>query len=217
MVSNFSKKAKRLRYIRNFNFSIDELLDDFQINAKNSLQVGANSGYEIPALLRHTQNRILVFEPLVEPYQILMEKWQHNQIKLYNYAVGNVNCRMNINVANNNGESSSFLAPKEHLITNPEIQFDKIENVQMIRLDDFLREEIPDLWILDAQGYEMEILRGGEESISKVKWVVTEIHRAETYEGCAQIEELDEWMKAHGLRRKATHWYEIWGDALYTR
>jgi FkbM family methyltransferase len=211
------KKVRQVKYSRNYNFSIDELLEDFQINARNSLQVGANSGHEIPALLRHTQNEVIIFEPLQAPFQVLLEKWQNNRIKLFNYAVGDLNGQMNINVASNNGESSSFLVPKKHLITNPEIHFNTIETVKMIRLDDFLKNEIPDLWILDAQGYELEILKGAQKSISQVKWVVTEIHRAETYEGCVQIDELDQWMNDHGFRRKATHWYEIWGDALYSR
>ena len=212
-IANF----QRLKYFRNYNFSLDDLLSDFGIQPKNSLQIGANSGQEIPTLLKNTRENVLIFEPLIEPFRELKRNYQSERIELFNFAVGNMNCQLEINVASNNGQSSSFLKPKKHLETNPEIYFHEKEKVEMIRLDDFLDDVIPDFWILDTQGYELEILKGASESISHAKWVVTEIHRKETYEGCVQIEELDRWMKSHGFKRIATHWYEIWGDALYSR
>jgi FkbM family methyltransferase len=210
-------KFQRLKYRRNYNFSLDDLLSDFGIQPKNCLQIGANSGQEIPTLLKHSRGSVLAFEPLIEPFRELERNYQSERIELFNFAVGNMNCKLEINVASNNGQSSSFLKPKKHLETNPEIYFNEKEKVEMIRLDDFFQDVIPDFWILDTQGYELEILKGASESISHAKWVVTEIHRKETYEGCAQIEELDRWMKSHGFKRIATHWYEIWGDALYSR
>jgi len=210
-------KFQRLKYFRNYNFTLDDVLSDFGIQPMNSLQIGANSGQEIPILLKHTRGNVLVFEPLIEPFRELKINYPSKRIKLFNFAAGDMNGPLEINVASNNGQSSSFLKPKKHLETNPEIYFHEKEKVEMIRLDDFIDDVIPDFWILDTQGYELEILKGASESISHAKWVFTEIHRKETYEGCVQIEELDRWMKSKGFKRIATHWYEIWGDALYSR
>jgi len=73
---------------------------------------------------------------------------------------------------------------------------------------------------IDVQGYELEVFKGGTETLKGIDAIYTEINKAELYEGCALVEDLDAFLKLHGFSRVG-EWcpYEPhnWGDALYTR
>jgi hypothetical protein len=72
---------------------------------------------------------------------------------------------------------------------------------------------------LDIQGAELDALKGLGLMIHKVKWIYSEVNREEVYEGCAKIEELDDYLAKFSFKRIATRWaYGTgWGDALWIK
>jgi hypothetical protein len=71
---------------------------------------------------------------------------------------------------------------------------------------------------IDIQGFELEALRGARKTLKNVKWIMSEVNRAEVYENCAHVEEMDEFLGKYGFNRVETNWAgQTWGDALYVK
>jgi hypothetical protein len=71
---------------------------------------------------------------------------------------------------------------------------------------------------MDVQGYELEVLKGSKKTLENVEYIYTEVNRANVYDGCVQIEELDSFLRGFGFGRKETNWEGVtWGDALYIK
>ena len=89
----------------------------------------------------------------------------------------------------------------------------------MKRLDSFSEETQGFNFInMDVQGYELEVLKGGSETLKHVDYVYCEVNRDEVYENNAYIEELDEFLSEYEMDRVETDWSGgILGDALYVR
>jgi FkbM family methyltransferase len=137
-----------------------------------------------------------------------------------NKAAGNINGKAQMYVEKmNKGMSNSFLRPKEHLIEYPAIIFESTTiAVEMVRLDDFAFEGSFNMIVLDTQGYELEVLKGAEQFLAGVDYIISEINASELYEGCAQVDNLDAFLAERNFRRMETRWtHKHWGDAFYLR
>jgi len=128
------------------------------------------------------------------------------------------------NVADN-GQSSSILEPKMHLIHYPHIHFTKKISLVSTKLDTFLlRNNLDsskyDFWNFDIQGAEMLALRGGLNTLVNYppKVIYLEVNTEEIYKGCSLLEEIDEFLLALGYKRETTAMSDCgWGDAMYIR
>ena len=117
-----------------------------------------------------------------------------------------------------NGQSSSLLAPREHLVAHPRIFFSQSGTMTTSRLDSILPPHAKfDFVALDIQGAELRALRGMGERLRDVKWAFLEVNTKLMYEGCALIDEMDAFMKEAGFVRLLTKMAGSsgWGDALY--
>ncbi len=120
-------------------------------------------------------------------------------------------------VSSNNALSSSILKPKVHLTQYTDIKFDEVEKVEMKTLDGYGYTDY-NFINMDVQGYELEVLKGGKETLNHVDYVYCEVNRDEVYEGNAYIEEIDEFLSSYNMERVETNWEGgTWGDALYIR
>ena len=126
----------------------------------------------------------------------------------------------------NEGMSSSVLEPKKHLDIRPDIKFNAKEEVEMTTLDNLMaKKALPvhhyNFLLIDVQGYELEVLKGAEKTISGVDYIITEINGKEIYKECALVEELDDYLDQFGFRRMVNIWdnksEKNWGDALYIK
>jgi hypothetical protein len=117
----------------------------------------------------------------------------------------------------NEGQSNSLLKPLLHTKQYPQIVFNETEEVQVYPLDSFQIEGCNFLNI-DVQGFELEVLKGSKKTLRGVNYIYSEVNRAETYENCAQIGDMDEFLLFNGFKRVETIWSGgIWGDALWIR
>lgn len=116
------------------------------------------------------------------------------------------------------GQSSSLLKPLEHLKLYPFATFNKTIEVNVEPLDFILGYFSPNFLNIDVQGYELNVLKGANEKLKKVKYIIVEVNKTELYEGCAMVDEIDEYLKKNNFERVELEWYgntEPWGDAFY--
>ena len=64
----------------------------------------------------------------------------------------------------------------------------------------------------------MEVLRGGTKTLENIDAMIVEVNKAEVYEDCPLVEDLDEFLAKFGFNRVTTAWQtDSWGDALYAK
>ena len=192
------------------------------MDVKGIIHIGAHHGQEIEEYIQNGVQDILMFEPVSQNFKVLEEKMQsmNANIQAYQVALGNEDKKnVTMYLSDNNLISSSVLKPKVHLQLHPAVGFPGVEEVEMQKLDNFLDDTKDFNFInMDVQGYELEVLKGGTETLKHVDYVYCEINRDELYEGNAFVEDLDEFLKYYDMERVETDWSgTLWGDALYVR
>jgi FkbM family methyltransferase len=165
------------------------------------IDVGANAG-QFGVELRQAgyEGRIISLEPLSEPYRRLVSqaagdpRWRTVQT-----AIGRRPGPAEMHVASNGGASSSFLAMLDlHARNAPEATYTGTETVTVMTLDDAVRPHLAGtdtvFLKLDVQGYELEALSGGAETLSSVSMVQLELSLMPLYESAPTYAEVMEYL-----------------------
>lgn len=201
------------------------------MNIKGIIQVGAHYGQEYPDYKAIGITEILFIEPCRAAFEVLKELYSGVVgVALFNYACGAYDGTAVMNTEQaNKGMSNSILTPAKHLRQYPSIEFNGTEEVKVITLDGLIKQredllapfEVADpspynMLVMDVQGYELEVLKGAPETLGHIDYIYTEVNRDEVYEGCARIEQIDEYLI--GFTRVETSWAGgTWGDAIYVK
>jgi len=198
----------------------DSLYTKYNLKIKGVLHIGAHFGQENTAYQKYNIQNKIFFEPLPHTYEILKQNVKDGV--LVNKALGSINSKINMYVEHvNQGQSSSMLKPKKHLIQHPDIIFDSTCEVDMIRLDDYEYDRNNYNFInIDVQGYELEVFRGARENLNFIDYIMSEVNRDEIYQNCAQLTELDYFLSKYNFKRVELIWpYPTsgWGDAFYVK
>ena len=199
--------------------SFTNLRRKYNMNIKGIIHVGAHYGEEISEYIDNGIQDIILFEPLVENFDILSKKVKtlNANIEGYQVALGSKKGDATMYVSDNEKQSSSVLKPKVHLTHHPHVKFPSTEDVEVHLLDDYNSKDY-NFINMDVQGYELEVLKGGTKTLDHVDYVYCEVNRDEVYENNAYVEELDEFLSGYNMKRVETDWAgDIWGDALYIR
>ena len=189
------------------------------MNIKGIIHIGAHYGEEISEYIDNGIQDIILFEPLVENFDILSKKVKtlNANIEGHQVALGSKKGDATMYVSDNEKQSSSVLKPKVHLTHHPHVKFPSTEDVEVHLLDDYNSKDY-NFINMDVQGYELEVLKGGTKTLEHVDYVYCEVNRDEVYENNAYVEELDEFLSEYNMKRVETDWAgDIWGDALYIR
>jgi FkbM family methyltransferase len=193
----------------------------YNMNVKGVVHIGAHYGEEIQEYVDNGIQKITVFEPLSKNFEVLAERLQNvnADIQGYQVALGSQKGTATMYLSSNEAQSSSILKPKEHLDHHPDVSFDGTEEVEVSVLDEY---DLGDANFInmDVQGYELEVLKGGKETLNNVDYVYCEVNRGEMYENNAMIGDIDEYLGGYGFERVETYWPETWykwGDALYIK
>jgi hypothetical protein len=122
-------------------------------------------------------------------------------------------------LSSNDLQSSSILEPYLHLTGHPNVRFIGQEEVDIRRLDEYEKDCYGcNLLMMDTQGYELEVLKGGSETLKHIDYVYCEVSRGEVYRGTALVEDIDAFLKNYEFHRVETCWAtDLWGDALYIK
>ena len=183
------------------------------------IKVGACRGEGLEEWIARGVKRIILFEPLKDNVSKICERIKStDNISVYNMALGN-ETGTKLMYTESRGLSCSLLEPKVHLIDFPDIKFDGIETVQIDKLDNIEYDRrLYDYMRLQAQGYELEVLKGAEKSLKYLEVINCEVYKKELYKGCPLIHEITEYLFERGFELTQVRWRgENWGDANYER
>jgi len=202
-------------------FSFRNIQEKYNMDIKGIIHIGAHRGQEISDYIDGGIQDIILFEPLTANFEILAENLaeMNANISGHQVALGNEEKRVTMYLSSNEQMSSSILRPMKHIQNHPTVLFEGTEEVDMMRLDSYSDETEEFNFInMDVQGYELEVLKGGTETLKHIDYVYCEVNRDEVYENNAYVEELDEYLANYDMDRVETVWSGgIWGDALYIR
>jgi FkbM family methyltransferase len=211
--------------------NFQDLIVKYNLNITGIVQVGAHYAEEVKDYI-HIVNKAVLFEPLLENFKVLQANLSKHieiqknrtgfcpEIIVHRVALGDkTDQKVNMYLSSNELQSSSILEPYLHLTGHPDVRFTGQEEVDIRRLDEYAEDCYGcNLLMMDTQGYELEVLKGGSDILKHIDYVYCEVNRGEVYRGTALVEDIDAFLKNYDLHRVETCWAtNLWGDALYTK
>lgn len=218
--------AERLSHIEN-------IIDFNEI--KNIIDVGAAHGYESKNLARvFTNARVWAFEPTDEHYRHCLghfaglEEDLRSRISIENLALNDVDGPISFypvdtsrSVGNNTGMASKFKLIDPNVFRH-ELSIQREVVVDAVCLNTWCSSKgiMPDIIWMDAQGAELDILKGADRVLPHVKVILTEAALKPYYHGHTLKPDIDRYLASHGFEelvsaRKTGHEYEV--DTIYVR
>jgi FkbM family methyltransferase len=196
------------------------LVSKYKIKADGCIHCGAHYAQEHKDYVSAGIKRFVYIEPCAATFNVLKNKFgAHHHIKLFNVACGDVEGEhVMYTGSQNEGQSNSLLKMNKHLQIHPGITLPTTELVTVKRLDSLgLAHKGYQLLVMDCQGFEGRVLKGGIETLKQMNFVYTEVNKDDVYEGCTKIDELDK-LLADFDRIETGQWVgNMWSDALYIR
>jgi FkbM family methyltransferase len=123
-----------------------------------------------------------------------------------------------------NGQSSSLLPLKKHSEVYPGIVVTEKIIVNGRRFDTLVEEGLInmakyDFLLMDLQGGEYFALRGFEQNIKNIDYIMAEINYGELYGGCMLVDDFDKYLDGLGFQKifASKCGGFMWGDAYYKR
>lgn len=167
--------------------------------------------------------KIYGFEPIPNLYEQTSQKVRgRSNVEISNMALSDKTGNSKIYLSDRFGSdwgSSSLLKPKEHLDVHPEITFKEEINIETTNLDEWFKTKDIDvihlMW-LDMQGYEPVVLMSAPTTLSRTKYLFTEVSLIETYEGVMKYPEFKEFLLSNGFEVVAEElpWVDM-GNVLF--
>jgi FkbM family methyltransferase len=199
------------------------ILEKYNIELNGVAHVGAHWAEEHDDYIDCGLKGFLYVEPIKEAFEVLVQRFAgDSNVKLENVAIGS---KSDIGVmcvdTTNQGQSNSLLEPFVHLEQHSEVIFNgDPQVVKIVTLDSIEFPSWYNLFMVDTQGYELEVLKGSTKVLPQFDLLYLEVNRQETYKGCPMVEELDEFLLPFGFHRVETKWashYHSWGDAIWIK
>jgi FkbM family methyltransferase len=159
-------------------------------NIDKVIDVGANEG-QFGSFIRSIgfTGTIYSFEPVAAPFSILASvSASDNKWFVYNYALGAVPGEALINVSKHTS-FSSLLPPSEYALERWEnSHVDHQEKIVIKTLDDCCADGLISecdsvLLKMDTQGYDLEVFKGGQRSMSQIAVILSELSLIAVYDG----------------------------------
>lgn len=171
------------------------------------IDVGANAGQYATDLRTAAYNgRIVSFEPQSIPFSLLERNASADALwDCRHSALGETDGTITINVAGNEGLSSSILPMlKGHQDAFPPANYVGTEEVPIHRLDtvapEFLRPADRAFLKIDVQGFEKQVLAGGKSTVNdRVVGIQLELSLLPLYEGGMLIREALDYVYSLGF------------------
>jgi FkbM family methyltransferase len=176
-----------------------------QYDIQNLLDVGANTGQFAYYTRKAGYNeKIISFEPLSSAYSLLTKFAAKDPLwDAENMALGDVDDKLEINIAGNLQSSSFLKMMPAHLKSAPESAYCGKERVTVHKLDTVIDRYAGDLertfLKIDAQGYEKKVLQGAAGSIHSLKGIQVELSTVELYRGESLFYEMINYIHGKGF------------------
>jgi FkbM family methyltransferase len=180
----------------------------FLYDVRGVIHIGANVGQESTTYAKHDLHVVWI-EPIPQVFEQLCENLKpFPKQRAYQYLLANENGReYTLHISNNGGASSSILPFAKHREMWPEITYTGEVRVSSITFGLFVEKEKVRLadyeaLVLDTQGSELMILEGAIDFLSHFRFIKVEVANFESYTGCCQLSQMDEFMRKHGFRKR---------------
>ena len=143
------------------------------------LDLGANIGYYslLASQLIGKTGKVFAFEPEPRNFKILQKNIDlnnYNNIHAFQKAVSDENTSLTLYISEKDSGAHTIRP------TKVEREFENEVKVEVVRLDDFLKDKTEkiDIVKMDIEGYEVEVLRGGMSTWEKVEKckILIEVH-----------------------------------------
>jgi len=208
LIEVYKSDKIRLEEKVRFNF-----LKELQIDAL--IDIGANEGQFSARVKRiYPEIPIFAFEPLSLAYNILSTTFKNDQsVKAYNYALGNTNEVVKILLSDYTPSSSILSMKPSHPNLFEVTQSGKTEEIEIKKLNDFKNEFVnyKSLCLkIDVQGFEEQVICGGDEILQKTNVIIIETSFVELYESQTLFSDIYKLLKNHGFSFHGTF------DQLYS-
>jgi FkbM family methyltransferase len=204
----------------------NELFRDHNVKATRVLHLGANTGQEAQAYHDNGVRSVVWVEALPSLIPVLRKHVEPFGGQCLCACVSDVDGKdVQFNVANNGGQSSSFLEFGTHSAAHPTVTFTTSHRMQTVRVDTLLKSNFleireEDSWFLNAdlQGAELLALKGMGDLLGRFNYAYIEVNDKELYKECPLTGEIDAHLSKFGfvgVQTKMTGWG--WGDKFYAR
>jgi len=201
-----------------------ELIESLDISIHGIIHVGACTAEELPLYKEVGVERVIWIEANPQLAQHLSTRlmMEDGHMSFCFVASDNSEGSSTLNMTNNL-QSSSILNLKKHKEIYPDITVVGKAEIPNLTLDDFIEIYGIDMSAynflnLDIQGAELLALKGSAEILQGIDYIYTEVNEDELYEGCALIEDIDNYLTSFSFERVKTHiGKEKWGDAFYMK
>lgn len=195
------------------------------------LDIGANAG-QFAAGLRASgfAGRIASFEPQKAAFAALTEAAKGDAFwECHRLGLGAAPGRLTMHISAFSPSSSMLPIGKRHVELFPFTAEAGTEEVEVVRLDDWLaaRGELPGGLFLkiDTQGYETPVLEGATRAIQSAVGVQVELNFAELFDGQSRYYDVMATLDRAGLKLFSLldvslapeHKGYLWGDGLFLR
>lgn len=210
MLSGWYTKARIVGKIRSLFRPVPrapkDSLDGFLNEIAGVVHVGANIGDERKLYRAHGLSVVWI-EPVPEVFAHLNARIQgYKNQKAFQALVTDVDDKeYELHIANNYGASSSIFKFKHHKDIWPDVEYTATALLKSVTLATLFEREQLDAsqyqaLIVDAQGSELLVLRGSIPILSNFKFIKTEVPDFESYEGCCQLSDINDFMIEHGYK-----------------
>lgn len=194
-----------------------------QFQPQGVVHVGAHEAQELPEYHKLGIHKMVFIEANPQIFKRLeMKCAQYPDIICFNECIGDEDGKeVEFNIANNDGQSSSFLELGTHKQMHPEVHFTSKLKMKMTRLDTLLEGIEPeyDFLNMDIQGAEGHALKGLGKMLNQFKYLYLEVNTTAVYENCMQLAEMTIFLHRFGFQLKETLFPGncTWGDSFWVK
>ena len=204
--------------------NLEELCHQYEIEPRGVIHIGAHEGTELTTYRKMRIGRLL----FIEANPPVFERLKANvagapDIDIVNCAITNENGVASLHVTSMD-QSSSILPLKLHKELYPNIRETHQVEVSSRKLDTLLEElqispQDFNIMNIDIQGAELLAFQGAKNLLRHIEAISTEVNFEELYEGCALINQIDDFLGTFGFVRVSTRtpYHPSWGDAFYVK
>lgn len=178
------------------------------------IDIGSNKGQFILLCLKFFPNpTVYSFEPIKEIFEKQKNFFEFKKkIYAFNFGIGNKNKNLNFFITKRK-DSSSFLTYNGSSRHNRDYLLTEKRNIKIRKLDQVLKNKNlikPILIKIDVQGYELEVLKGSREILSKIDYLLIEVSKNRMYNNQATEKEIVTFLKNKKFTMlKSLKWMKI--------
>jgi FkbM family methyltransferase len=170
--------------------------DNKNIQFKTVLDIGAWCGTWSLAMQKYAEN-IFCYEPNKTHFACLEKNLaSFSNVSLYNCAIGN---------------EEGFVKLTEETATQNTRVIQEKGDTKICTIDSLNLDNV-DLIKIDVEGFEMEVLKGGKETIKNIEYIMIELNNNTKRYGSSN-REIEKYLPTLGFRML----FKIWPDVIYCR